>query len=124
MRFSPDIDTHKHVIKSYGSGWIKVNEQEIRQSVIVTPDQVVLDWCPQTFSDLTEAHFEDIAQLKPDIVLLGTGSHQHFPHPRLARILLDQGVGVEFMDTVAACRTYNVIMLEDRKVAAALMMID
>ena len=124
MRFSLDTDTSKHFIKSYGPGWINVNEQPIRRSVIVTPDQLLTDWPPQTFADLEEQHFAAIMALGPEIVLLGTGDRQRFPRPKLTQSLLAQGVGVEIMDTAAACRTYNVIMLEDRRVAAALLMID
>ena len=78
MRFNLDIDANRYFIKGYGSGWINVNEREIRRSVIVTPDQLVTDWSPQTFADLEAAHFEAIAQLEPEIVLLGTGDRQ--PH--------------------------------------------
>ena len=60
--------------------------------------------------------------LMPEIVLLGTGDRQRFPRPKLTRALLARGVGVEVMDTSAACRTYNIIMMEDRRVAAALLM--
>ncbi|MBK8753057.1 MAG: Mth938-like domain-containing protein [Candidatus Competibacteraceae bacterium] len=122
MRFSLDTDANRYSIRSYGPGWITVNEQEIRHSVIVTPAQLVLDWEPQTFTDLVEMHFEKIAGLEPEIVLLGTGSRQQFPHPRLTQALLAHGIGVEVMDTAAACRTYNVIMLEGRRVAAALLL--
>ena len=75
-------------------------------------------------ADLTETHFAMVAALKPEIVLLGTGARQQFPLPRLLRPLLTQGIGVEVMDTAAACRTYNIIMLEGRRVAAALLMIE
>lgn len=122
MRFRLDIDTRKHFIKSYGPGWINVNEQEIRRSVIVAPDRLVTDWSPQTFADLAETHFAAILDLEPEIVLLGTGGRQRFPHPRLTQALLAHGVGVEVMDTSAACRTYNVLVVEDRRVAAALLM--
>ena len=122
MRFSLDIDTQRHFIKSYGPGWISVNEQEIRRSVIVAPDRLVTDWPPQTFADLEERHFAAILQLEPEIVLLGTGDRQRFPHPKLTQALLARGVGVEVMDTSAACRTYNIIMMEDRRVVAALLM--
>ena len=122
MRFSLDIDTQRHFIKSYGLGWISVNEQEIRRSVIVAPDRLVTDWPPQTFADLEERHFAAILQLEPEIVLLGTGNRQRFPHPKLTQALLARGVGVEVMDTSAACRTYNIIMMEDRRVVAALLM--
>lgn len=122
MRFSLDIDTGRHFIKGYGPGWINVNEREIHRSVIVTPDRLVTDWPPQTFADLEEMHFEAITRLEPEIVLLGTGSRQRFPRPRLIQSLLARGAGVEVMDTAAACRTYNIVMLEERRVAAALLM--
>lgn len=121
MRFNLDIDTRKYFIKGYGPGWININEQEIHRSVIVAPDQLVPDWPPQTFADLEEMHFEAILQLQPEIVLLGTGDRQRFPRPKLTQALLARGVGVEVMDTSAACRTYNIIMMEDRRVAAALL---
>ena len=124
MRFNLDIDSQRYYIKSYGPGWINVNQQEIRRSVIVSPEQLVTDWPPQTFADLEEIHFEAILPLEPEIELLGTGNRQRFPRPALTRALLARGVGVEVMDTSAACRTYNVIMLEDRRVAVALLLMD
>ena len=123
MRFSLDIDTSLNFVRGYGPGWIRINDQEIRRSVIVTPERLVLDWPPQTFAELDEPHFSMIMALEPEIVLLGTGCRQQFPHPRLTQALLAQGIGVEVMDTAAACRTYNVIMLEGRRVAAALLLI-
>lgn len=122
MRFSLDINANHHFIKGYGPGWINVNERDIRRSVIVTPERLVTDWPPQTFADLEETHFALIAQLEPEMVLLGTGDRQRFPRPHLIQALLARGVGVEAMDTAAACRTYNIIMMEGRRVAAALLM--
>jgi uncharacterized protein len=124
MRFSLDSDVNHYAITSYGPDWVKVGEQEFRRSLIVTPERLVSDWPPRTFGDLAEAHFEAIAGLEPEIVLLGTGSRQRFPRPSLLRSLLARGVGVEIMDTAAACRTYNIIMLEGRRVAAALLLAD
>lgn len=123
MRFSLEIDANRYFVRSYGPGWVNVNEREIRQSLIVMPERLVADWPPQDFAELEEAHFEAVARLEPEIVVLGTGSRQRFPHPRLFRPLLAKGIGVEIMDTAAACRTYNVIMLEGRRIAAALLMI-
>lgn len=123
MRFSLEIDAHRHFVRSYGPGWVNVSEREIRQSVIVTPERLVTDWPPQAFADLEEVHFEAVVRLEPEILVLGTGSRQQFPHPRLIRPLLAKGIGVEVMDTAAACRTYNIVMLEGRRVAAALLMI-
>ena len=124
MRFSLDSDANHYSITSYGPGWVRVGQQAFRRSLIVTPERLVSDWLPQTFGDLVEAHFEAIADLEPEIVLLGTGSRQRFPRPSLLRSLLARGVGVEIMDTAAACRTYNIIMLEGRRVAAALLLAD
>ena len=125
MRFSLDSDANHYSITSYGPDWIKVNTQEFRRSLIVTPEQLISDWPPRTFDDLVEAHFEAIASLEPklEIVLLGTGVRQRFPRPSLLHPLLERGVGVEVMDTAAACRTYNIIMLEGRRVAAALLLL-
>ncbi len=123
MRFSFDSDLNHYSITGYGLDWVRVNSQEFRRSLIISPEQLVSDWPPQTFGDLVEAHFEMIARLEPEIVLLGTGSRQRFPRPPLLRTLLTRGVGVEIMDTAAACRTYNVIMLEGRRVAAALLLL-
>ncbi len=69
MRFSQDIDTSQHFVRGYGPGWIKINEQEIRRSLIVTPERLIVDWPPQAFADLEGAHFEAIAQLEPEIVV-------------------------------------------------------
>ena len=122
MRFSFDSDLNHHAITGYGPDWVRVNQQEFRRSLIVTPERLVTDWPPQTFGDLVEAHFAVIAELEPEIVLLGTGAHQRFPPSSLLRRLLERGVGVEIMDTAAACRTYNIVMLEGRRVAAALLL--
>ena len=122
MRFSLDSDANHYSITSYGPDWVRVNQQEFRRSVIVTAERLVNDWPPQTFGELVEAHFEVIAGLAPEIVLLGTGARQRFPPSSLLRRLLERGVGVEIMDTAAACRTYNIVMLEGRRVAAALLL--
>jgi len=123
MRFSLDSAMNRYSITRYGPDWVQINQQEFRRSVIVAPDRLVNDWPPQTFGDLVESHFEVIAGLEPEIVLLGTGTRQRFPRPPLLRSLLERGVGVEIMDTAAACRTYNIIMLEGRRVAAALLLL-
>ncbi|HAO34451.1 MAG TPA: Mth938-like domain-containing protein [Candidatus Competibacter sp.] len=124
MRFNLEVDAHHQFIRSYGPGWVNVSEREIRQSLIVTPERLVSDWPPQSFAELEEGHFAAVVALEPEIVVLGTGLRQRFPAPKLLRPVLDRGIGVEIMDTAAACRTYNVIMLEGRRVAAALLMIE
>ncbi len=124
MRFNLDTcDARTYFIKGYGPGWVNINEQEIRRSVIVAPEQLLTDWPPQTFADLEATHFEALLTLDLEIVLLGTGQRQRFPHPKLTAVLPANGVGVEVMDTFAACRTYNLLMLEGRRVAAALLIV-
>ena len=84
------------------------------------PEQL-LPWAPATFAELKAEHFAPIAAMKPEVVLLGTGGKLRFPHPSITRSLSDACIGVEVMDLQAACRTYNILMAEERKVAAALL---
>jgi len=110
-----------HLITGYGEGWVEINASRYQHSLIVLPALLVTDWQAASFDDLAEAHFERIAQLAPEIVLLGTGASHRFAHPRLYRALTEANIGVECMDTTAACRTYNFLMAEGRHVAAALI---
>ena len=123
MRLSLDADRTVNTIRGYGNGQISVNELQLRCSVIVTPEQLIPDWKPQRFDQLSEADFDILRQLKPEIVLLGTGEQHRFVHPRLLRPMLERNLGVEVMATAAACRTYNVIVAEGRRVAAALIIV-
>lgn len=99
-----------------------VNGERYDQNIVVQANQVHNDWMVADFEALTEANFEFFLALKPDVLLLGTGSKQRFAHPGLHRSLTDAGIGVEFMDTPAACRTYNILVAEDRKVVAAILL--
>jgi uncharacterized protein len=122
MKLSLDSTDAAYVIRAYGAGSVTVNARVVRRSVIVMPQQLVADWPPQRFEELEESHFEGLAALQPELVILGTGARQRFPHPRLTRALAARGIGVEVMDTAAACRTYNIVMAEGRRVAAALLL--
>jgi uncharacterized protein len=123
MRLSLDADHTVNTIRGYGNGQISVNELQLRCSVIVTPERLITDWRPQNFDQLSATDFHILQELKPEIVLLGTGERHRFPHPRLLRPMLERNLGVEVMATAAACRTYNVIVAEGRRVAAALIMV-
>jgi uncharacterized protein len=105
----------------YGAGFVLVNGERHESSVIVMPAQVMTDWGATTFEALTTRHFERLAALGSEIVLLGTGAKFRFPPPALINIVRRAGVGFEVMDTRAACRTYNILLAEDRKVAAAVL---
>jgi uncharacterized protein len=110
------------IFTAHGAGYVMVGGERFNHSVVVTPEQVWLDWLPLGFETLEETHFDYFLPLKPEILLLGTGELQRFPHPRLYRKLIEARIGVECMDTPAACRTYNILMAEGRKVAAAILL--
>ena len=106
---------------AHGPDHVMVNDERYEHSIVVVAEAVHEDWRVASFDELSEAHFDYLLTLKPDVLLLGTGARQRFPHPRLYRSLTDAGIGVECMDTAAACRTYNILVTEDRKVAAAIL---
>jgi uncharacterized protein len=106
---------------AHGAGHVMVNGERFERSIVVLAKEVRVDWVVSGFDGLQETHFDYFLALKPDVVLLGTGEKQRFPHPRLYRALTDAGIGVECMDTPAACRTYNILVAEDRKVVAAIL---
>lgn len=124
MKLTLETGTSSHRIRSYDTGVIRINETEYREPLIVMPEALVCPWEPPALEALSAAHFETLLEQEREIILLGTGRNQQFPHPRLIADLARQGVGLEVMDTAAACRTYNVLMAEDRRVAAAMFMIE
>ncbi len=123
MRFAEDDNTGRYRIQAYASGQVTVNHETLRHSLIVSPDRLIRDWPPQAFEDLSAAHLALALALEPEILILGTGARLRFPHPRLTGEIQRRGIGVEVMDTPAACRTYNILLGEQRRVAAALLMI-
>lgn len=120
MRFSQErIDGNS--ISAYASGQVTVNGEAITTSVIVTPKRIIHDWLPAVFEEMQAAHLERFARLDPEIILIGTGDTLRFPPAAWTAAYLARGIGVEVMDTAAACRTYNVLLSEDRRVVAALL---
>ncbi len=105
----------------YADDHVMVNKERFESSIVVRAEEVRSDWDVSTFDELSESHFEYFLALQPEVLLLGTGMQQHFAHPRLYRALTNAGIGVECMDTPAACRTYNILVAEDRKVIAAIL---
>jgi uncharacterized protein len=110
-----------NLFTGYGEGYVMVNHQRHAQSLVVLRDRVLTDWPPAGFDDLDAGHFALLAELAPEIVLLGTGARLRFPRPELTRALMEARIGLEVMDIQAACRTYNFLAAEERKVAAALL---
>jgi uncharacterized protein len=111
-----------NIVTGFGVGWIRVGMDEYRENIVLLPDTIVKGWAPAGFEALAESDFARLLDYKPEIVLLGTGATQRFPHPRFTASLSLAHVGVEVMDTGAACRTFNILVAEERRVAAALVM--
>lgn len=110
-----------NLFTAHGDGYVAVNGQRHEQPLIVLPGRVQ-PWSATSFDALAAADFAAIADLRPDLVLLGTGVRGRFPPARLTAPLLAAGLGLEVMDTAAACRTYNILAGEGRNVAAALLL--
>ena len=110
-----------NVFTEYGEGYVRLGVVEYRENLIVTTDKITTGWASGGFDSLTAEDFATIAALEPDVVILGTGKALRFPHPRLTRALTDARIGLEVMDTPAACRTFNILAAEGRKVAAAIL---
>jgi len=109
-----------NLFSGYGAGFVAVNSVRYEKCVVVSP-QAVIEWEVSGFEALTAADFGFIETLKPEIMILGTGATQRFPRPELTRALAAAGMGVEVMDSRAACRTYNILATEGRKVVAAIL---
>lgn len=120
MKFIPDA-AQGLSITGYGPGWIGVNGEQHRTSVLVSSQGVCRPWGGATFADLQASHFDELAELAPELVLFGSGTRIQFPPPQWLTALYAKRIGVETMDTQAACRTYNFLAGEGRRVLAALL---
>lgn len=123
MRFAEDDIAGQYQIRAYAAGQVTVNDEVLTRSLVVSADHLIRDWTPQAFEELTAEHLHAATMLDPEILLLGTGARQQLPNPRLIADLQARGIGVEVMDTASACRTYNILMGESRRVVAALLML-
>jgi len=111
-----------NVFTGHGAGFVRLGVVEYRENLLVTPEQIVTGWASAGFDALTEADFAALAALAPQVALLGTGPSLRFPDPRLTRPLIEARIGLEVMDTPAACRTYNILAAEGRRVAAGILL--
>ncbi len=121
MGLDLDENRAKYQIRAYKPGNIQVNELTYSHSIVVSPDKLIDHWRPQHISELTRTDLEIISELSPAILLIGTGSTLEFPPLDVYGDLINEGIGIEVMDTSAACRTYNALTAENRNVAAALI---
>ena len=109
-----------HIVTAYGDDYVTVKGVRYTESIVLLPERVA-PWSAPSFEALTAEHFSSLLELEREIVILGTGPRQRFPHPRLTAALAQAHVGLEVMSLQAACRTYNILVAEDHKVAAALL---
>ena len=122
MKFTLEPPSQANLIRSYSHTELRIGEQRIVRSCIVTAERLILDWEPATFGDLTVAHLETIFALAPEVVLLGTGDTQRFAGAAVRGAFAERRIGLEVMQLGAACRTFNVLVQEERRVAAALFL--
>lgn len=121
MKFQPDrFDAHS--ITGYGPGWISVGAEKVGTSLLLGARGLRQPWDCARFEDLGPQHFAALAQFDAEVLLLGSGTHLRFVPPAWLAPLMQRGIGVETMDTAAACRTYNILAGEGRNVIAALLL--
>ena len=121
MKFQPDT-MQAQSITGYGPGWVAVNGEKRIRSLLVSAAGARLDWNCARFEDLTPAHFSQLIELDPELVIFGSGERIQFPHPAWLQTLYTRRIGLETMSTQAACRTYNFLAGEGRRVVAALLL--
>jgi len=121
MKLHSSSTQQYQTVTGYFETGVEINAVRFDTSLIVMPETAPRPWPVDSFDDLTQAHFDALGAESPDVVILGTGARQRFVHPRLIASLSGRRIGVECMDNQAACRTYNILMGEGRKVTLALI---
>ncbi len=122
MRFQLENSGGVNVVRTCEAGLIRVGDRDLRTSCILTADRIVAPWAVGSAETLTEDDLAPVLELAPEVILLGTGPSAVFPAARLRARIQSKQIGFECMDTPAACRTYNILLSEDRRVAAALIL--
>ncbi len=121
MKLHADAQSALNTVTAYDVGYVEINAERYHQSILVIPEGAIQPSPVSTFNQLDPEFFSTLAMLSPELVILGTGRQQHFPHPRLMQALTEKRIGVESMTTAAAARTYNILMAEGRKVLAVFL---
>jgi uncharacterized protein len=119
-----ELDTNLaqiNIINSYSIDGVTIKSTLYQNSIIVSPEQIQENWAPENFNELNISHFKKIVEFSPEIVLIGTGNTLRFPEKHILDSMLTKQIGVEVMDTGAACRAYNFLAGEGRVVMAALL---
>jgi len=121
LKLQSDPHSGGNSITGYGDGYVEINKVPYAHAVLLSSDGAILEWPAKSFDDLEASHFTQMVDLKPELILIGTGSRQHFPKPELLKALIQAKIGFEIMDSQAACRTYNILVGEGRQVLLALI---
>ena len=121
MKLQSDPHSGANTITGYGDGYIEINKIPYSHAVLLSSDGEILEWAIKSFNDLSPADFTKMASLKPELIIIGTGKRQRFPTPELLKTLIEAKIGFEVMDSQAACRTYNILVGEGRRVLLALI---
>ena len=122
MKFHLIQSDNKNLITGYDLNWVEVNQERYQTSLIMTPTQLFVEWPVKTLKDIKENSFEAIESLNIEIILLGTGNIQEHLEPRLLEYFSKKNMAIECMNNQSACRTYNILANEERKVLLALML--
>ncbi len=121
MKMNLETRPGVNAVTAYGAGYVEINHERFDTAVVFAPTGPVQRADIANFDALEAAHFEALLAAEPEVVLLGTGERHRFVHPRMLASLSARRIGVETMNTAAACRTYNLLMVEDRRVVALLL---
>ena len=122
MKFHLIQSDNKNLITGYDLNWVEVNQERHQTSLIITPNQLLLEWPVKTIKDIKENSFDAIESFNIEIILLGTGNIQEYLEPRLLEYFSKKNMAIECMNNQSACRTYNILANEERKVLLALML--
>jgi uncharacterized protein len=122
VKFTLDAGAPANLIRGYSDAEVRIGTHSVRGSCIVTADTLITSWEPGSFAELAAVHLEAILALGPELVILGTGPRQQFPPAEVRTLLRSRGVGLEAMALGPACRTFNVLVQEERRVAAGLFL--
>lgn len=122
MALAEDIITSRYSIQAYDTGQVTINEKNHHQSLIVSPNELIEGWPVKDIAGLNENNIASILDLDPDIILLGTGEAQVFPSADILGLFARNNLGVEVMNTGALCRTFNILVAEDRNVVAGIIL--